>query len=416
MAEIPKYKAVESTPILFSEGYHFIRNICRELNSDVFETNLLLQQTICMQGEKAARIFGNENLFEREDGESKKLDHTLFGDGRISGIQGSVHLSRNKLSALLVKGGLNRLEKILEKQWTCFIAKWEKLAEVELYEEFEELLTRAACTWAGVPLEEDEVADRAAQLSASPDSSGEIIWSQVLNIINRKKAEMWAAKIIRGVRAGKLFPKENTPLHMISFEKTSDGQLPEPKKAAIELLNIIKPVVALARYFIWISRALYDYPQYREKLREDKNLNLHFVQEVRRFYLFFPFEVARIKKDFDWNGYHFPKGRRVLLDFKNAQATRWNDPEKFRPERFATWSKIQDDGIAQDHSEISSYCPVEQLVVRSMMITLKHLNQSIGYTVPEQDLSYKMNNLPPLPQNHFTITEVFHKNRVAVRS
>ena len=44
-------------PALLHEGYSHITNRCRRLGSDVFETRLLAQATVCMQGPEAARAF-----------------------------------------------------------------------------------------------------------------------------------------------------------------------------------------------------------------------------------------------------------------------------------------------------------------------------------------------------------------------
>src|SRR5690606_8806230 len=69
-----------------------------------------------------------------------------------------------------------------------------------------------------------------------------------------------------------------------------------------------------------------DYPQW-------------FVQEVRRFYPFFPAAAAVVKQDFVWQGYTFPEGRRVMLDLygTNHDPRAWESPETFSPERFSAW-------------------------------------------------------------------------------
>ncbi len=64
-----------------------------------------------------------------------------------------------------------------------------------------------------------------------------------------------------------------------------------------------------------------------------------FVQEVRRFYPFFPFVAARVKQDFTWNGYQFTEGTLTLLDLygTNHDQKLWEHPNMFYPERFAQW-------------------------------------------------------------------------------
>ncbi len=57
MTEIPRDEHLESSLALLGEGYPFIRDHCRQLHSNVFQVRLLMQNTICLSGEEAARLF-----------------------------------------------------------------------------------------------------------------------------------------------------------------------------------------------------------------------------------------------------------------------------------------------------------------------------------------------------------------------
>ena len=59
--------------------------------------------------------------------------------------------------------------------------------------------------------------------------------------------------------------------------------------AAVELINLVRPTVAVSWYIVFAALALHEHPGYREKLRtgDDAYAGL-FVQEVRRFYPFAP--------------------------------------------------------------------------------------------------------------------------------
>ena len=57
MTAIPREKSIESTLALLKEGYTFIPNRCERLQSDVFESRLMLQKVICAMGEDAAAMF-----------------------------------------------------------------------------------------------------------------------------------------------------------------------------------------------------------------------------------------------------------------------------------------------------------------------------------------------------------------------
>ena len=91
-------------------------------------------------------------------------------------------------------------------------------------------------------------------------------------------------------------------------------------------------------YLTFAALALHDYPACRECVcaRGDDDYPLFFAQEVRRFYPFFPAVGAETRHDFEWNGYHFPKGMPVLLDLygTNHDERTWTAPNEFQPERF----------------------------------------------------------------------------------
>ena len=91
----------------------------------------------------------------------------------------------------------------------------------------------------------------------------------------------------------------------------------------------------------FVAHALHENPECRRKLEagEEGYAEL-FVQEVRRFYPFFPAVGARVQYDFEWRGYQFPRGRQVILDLHgtNHDARVWDAPEAFRPERFRAWT------------------------------------------------------------------------------
>lgn len=72
--------------------------------------------------------------------------------------------------------------------------------------------------------------------------------------------------------------------------------------AAVELINILRPTIAIARYATFAALALHEYPQSRQKLQNNgEDYCEWFVQEVRIFYLFFSFAAAIVGRNFDWH-------------------------------------------------------------------------------------------------------------------
>ncbi|MGF1607444.1 MAG: hypothetical protein ACFB22_14015 [Rhodothalassiaceae bacterium] len=56
-ASVPKDPALDSTISLLREGFGFIGSRCDRFGSDLFETRLLGERTMCMRGPAAAEVF-----------------------------------------------------------------------------------------------------------------------------------------------------------------------------------------------------------------------------------------------------------------------------------------------------------------------------------------------------------------------
>jgi len=71
-----------------------------------------------------------------------------------------------------------------------------------------------------------------------------------------------------------------------------NDELLDSKIVAVELINIIRPTVAIARYVIFAVLALHSYPDNRQNIIDgDEKYLTKFENEVRRFFPFFPFTI-----------------------------------------------------------------------------------------------------------------------------
>lgn len=130
-------------------------------------------------------------------------------------------------------------------EWRSFARKWARTKQLVLYEELHELLTRAACSWAGVPLAESEVASRTREITALFDYAGAIGPKHWWARIARQRANSWIEQIIRKIRAGQLRPAEQTPAAIIAYHREPSGDLLSSRVAGVEFLNVIRPIVAV---------------------------------------------------------------------------------------------------------------------------------------------------------------------------
>lgn len=120
--------------------------------------------------------------------------------------------------------------------------------------------------------------------------------------------------------------------------------------------------------------------------------------------------MARARRDFEWNGYRFPRGRRVMLDLygTNRDPRVWDAPEEFRPERFRHWDGSPFNFIPQgggDHG-LNHRCPGEWITIELLKVSCRLLTETIVYDVPDQDLEIDTRRLPAIPKSRFVMSNV----------
>src|SRR5699024_5793508 len=313
--------------------------------------------------------------------------------------------------SLMTSDRISELMAITEKQWEVAIADWHQKRRIVLFPEVEKIMCRIACEWAGVPLWANELNQRTRDLSAMIDSFGAVGPRHWQGRTARNRSERWIRTIIEQVRDGKRYPREDTALYTMAWHRDLQGRLLDLQTAAVELLNIVRPIVAVGRYVTFGALAINDLPETKKKLQEgDKEYTRIFVQEVRRYYPFGPFLGAKVQNNFNWGGHKFKKGILVLLDVygTNRDPDLWDQPDEFRPERFKEWGGSPFDFIPQGGGDydIGHRCPGEWITVDIMSVSLAFLAKRIDYKVPKQNLNFSMVRIPSIPKSRFIMRDV----------
>ena len=149
---IPREEGWDHSLSLMREGYLYILNRRRSLNSDMFETRLLGKKAICMGGKEAAELFYDTDKFKRENAAPNRTVQTLFGKNGVQTLDGESHKHRKDMfMSIMSHDNLEKLAVLTNKQWELAVHKWGKMDKVILYEEAQEIMCRTACEWAGVP-------------------------------------------------------------------------------------------------------------------------------------------------------------------------------------------------------------------------------------------------------------------------
>jgi fatty-acid peroxygenase len=123
----------------------------------------------------------------------------------------------------------------------------------------------------------------------------------------RQGAERWLVSLLAS-RGGRAELAATTTARRFIDHVDADGRPLSSRVAAAELLNVLRPTVAVAVLVVFAAHALHTRPEWRARLRErtDGGELGAFVEEARRFYPFFPSVVARSRHDFEWNDHRVP--------------------------------------------------------------------------------------------------------------
>lgn len=406
---IPRDRAPDSTLALLSQGYGFISGRCRRNQSDAFETRLMLRPVVCAYGADAARMFYHPGRFTRRGAMPETTLRLLQDRGSVQQLDGEAHHTRKRLFMTLAAqpAARERLLAISAATWRRRIAAWAGSDRVTLLPEVESILCRAACEWAGVPLPEVDAERRTHEFSAGIEAAGGIGPSTWRALWLRRRTERWLRSVVEDARAGRSDASKDTALALVAAHRDPGGAPLTLEEAAVELHNVLRPTVAVARFVTFAALALHEHPGCREDLRDGGAALTRFVHEVRRFYPFFPAIGGRVREPFDWHGRRFREGDWVLLDLygTNHDPRSWSDPGRFRPERFLDWDGSGFDFVPQGGGEYETdhRCPGERITIDLLKQAVSVLVNETEYEVPPQDLSVDLTRLPAKPTSGFVL-------------
>ncbi|MFD1910826.1 cytochrome P450 [Halodurantibacterium flavum] len=409
---IPRDVFDASIPFL-REGYSFISSRCDLHGTDAFRTRVMLTPVICMRGADAARMFYGGDRFTRKNSMPASVLHLLQDLGSVQSLDGDPHRLRKAMFlAMMSPAGLDQATAIFAEEFRAAARLWAGGDRIMLHGEFRRLLTRTVLRWAGIPLDRADPRTRARELGAMVDHAGSLgpanLWAQRL----RRQSERWAKGVVADCRRGRIAPPDGSALALIASHRDIDGRLLDLEVAAVELLNVLRPTVAVDRFLTFIALALHCYPGWRARFAEGGDGDVaHFVQEVRRYYPFFPGIGGRVARPFDWHGHLFRTGQWVLLDLygTNHHPDLWENPQAFRPERFRDWADDGHNLIPQGAGDFlrGHRCPGEWLTIALMEETVRLLSREVDYDVPAQNLEVRMTAMPALPQSGFVISNLW---------
>lgn len=412
MEKVPEIK-IKLTDVSqrLDEGYLLLSELRKEADAPVVKARLLNKEVIAVYGKEAARAFYDPANFKRKGAMPKLVLKTLFGEEGVQTLDDEEHNQRKKVFMdLMTPKRMEDYHRIVDRTLT---EKMEHLqGELELFDVAKDVLFRSICEWSGIDLtkmDEREI-NRLAEYQISMISSAVTNpITHIKGIENRKKSEKWAQSLIEDARINPVAGKENVALYAFANAKDTQGNLLPIDVAAVELLNIIRPTVALTVWIALMGHALFSRPDIYQRLHtEFDELQDSFIQEMRRYYPFFPMIPAFAKKDVTIDGYLIPEDSWVVLDLygTNHDERSIETPEVFRISRYVGKEKHisydeEYEMIAQGGGKFEAMhrCAGEWITLHALRVFSDQLVNKYEFSVPEQDWTIPMNQFPTYPNS-----------------
>lgn len=408
-ADVPRLKGFDHTIGFVRAGYGFVQRHCDALGTDRFRARIMLRPVLCARGESAARMFYGGEAFTRQGAMPPTVLRLLQDKGSVQVLDGASHRHRKALFVDLLMGDAPKAAFIalFEEEWNAAMAEWAKRREIVLFDEVNLVLTRAVCRWTGVPVDQIGAARLCHELTSMIENAGRIGPAVLVALNRRRRTEARIKALLDKVRADEHDPA--SMLGRIVRFKDHDGRALDPESATVEVLNILRPTVAIGRFIMFAAMALHEHPQWRAALNGAPDAAYEaFTEEVRRVYPFFPVVGGVARETLDWNGCRIGKGDWVLLDLfgTDHDPRRFPAPAAFDPDRAPSWRAQGFDFVPQGggHTPISHRCPGEELTVAVICAALRFLVERMDYSVPQQDLSLSLNRMPARPRSGFRLS------------
>jgi fatty-acid peroxygenase len=406
----------QSIPLL-AKGYAWLPDLRRAAAGRAVRTRLMLaRQALGVEGTGGAEFVYDERNVRRFGAIPEPVASTLFGHGSVHHLDGEEHRVRKAMFVQMLMGeGVDDLVDEVEAAWDAAVPGWAAAGRTVLQDAAAEVLTAGVCTWAGVPVEPAELPALARDLTTLVDgfATGSPRHFRARRV--RQRREAWLATIVEDVRAGRRTALAGSVLEVVSRHTDAEGELLSPRIAAVEVLNVIRPTVAVCWFVAFSAHALHRWPQHRDRLRGgDPVFATAFAHEVRRYYPFAPFIGGLAPRDVEFEGERVPAGSMVLLDLwgTDHDPELWPEPFEFRPERFLTaedtireigpWELVPQGG---GDPRTGHRCPGEQMTV-ALLAALAVRLARLDYTLPEQDLTISLSRIPARPASGIVMTGV----------
>lgn len=336
-----------------------------------WETRLLGSRAVVVRGRDGVRLFYDESVVERHRAVPLPLAGLLFGPGAVHGLDDDAHRERKELFLDVLRPARTP-EVALDAARRLAAALDALTAPAPLHGILVRAYGGAVLGWAGLDVPPARQPEWSDELARIVDGFGFAIPAYPRGWVARARTDRWLRAQLRAARAGRRAPEDSA----LAVLAATDLPI---RTAAVELNNVVRPTVAVSWLGVAAARALAGLPGWRDRVRDDAGVRHSFAQEVRRTAPFVPALAGRVRRPVTHDGVDLRTGDRVVLDVRavNHDPLTWDEPHRFRPERFLDRQPGPYDMVPQGGgTPLGHRCPGESLTVQLLAETLRVLAAS----------------------------------------
>jgi fatty-acid peroxygenase len=391
---------------LVRHGYEALDRLRLESGgADCFEARMLGRRALVVRGGGGVRKFYDPGLVTRKGAIPAPVRLLLFGRGAVHGLNGQEHHDRKQMFLRAVDPSLvARMSDDVARRLKARVVDWEARTSVPLFDELVEAYGMAVISGVGIEIPEEQARTVSHELARIVDAFGTGGTSYLRGCVARTRANRWASHLIREVRDGSR-TAEGSVLAAVAGRKDLSDTV-----AAVELLNILRPTVAVAYFGAFAAQALGRHPEWKDRMAAGEPSDLRaFGHEVRRCYPFVPLLTGRLVRDFAWARGRLPRGSFMVLDVigTDLDPRRWQQPTTFDPERFVDREPNPFEYVPQGGGDPAQghRCPGEPLTVGILEVTVRELAR-LDFQVTPPSRTVPLRRIPSLPPEGMELRHV----------
>jgi fatty-acid peroxygenase len=403
----------DRTATLMRTGYRFSGWLRARTSGPERATALRLlgRRSLVVSGREGVELFYDNDRVRRRSATPGSVARTIFGRDAVHTLDDAAHRHRKQLFLEVTGPELEAdLADRVAAKWSRELDRWVRRGTGTVLPGAVGVFGEAVQEWAGAG-DSPEVMDRRSRdLGRIVDGFATPSPAWLRAKWARRRANGWAAQVISDVRQGRRRPGDRTAASVMAHARDLDGNLLPVRTAAVELLNVLRPTVAVAYFAAFAALELEANPDLADRCATGDPVAVEkFCQEVRRMSPFVPLLAGRSRCPFTWRGHEVGEGDQLFLDVygTDTDPAAWADASTFDPDRFASGAAERDDFIPQGGGRVETghRCPGEGIAMALLRTVVPSLAR-LDWSIHPDDRVYSLRRVPARPNGGVRLLDV----------